>query len=132
MRSASPAPAVVAADDSALGQRADLILDGNGQGRIERPRDRPAAPARAHRPRRGRPQALDVGLERDDRERCGVRVYDRDRIGVRSRALGSAKLRGTRSNRGCDEVGTDRVRCARRYLDLHGLGPFIGFWNRPV
>ena len=96
---ASPAAAVVAADDGAFGQRAHLLLDGNGQRRVERPRDRPAAAARAHRPRGGGSQSLDVGLERDDGERGAVRVHDRDRVGVRHRALRGAQLRGPRSRR---------------------------------
>ena len=66
---ASPAAGVVAADDGAFGQRAHLLLDADGQGRVERPRDRPAAAARAHRPRRGGPQSVAVWLERDDGER---------------------------------------------------------------
>jgi hypothetical protein len=91
---APPAAGVVAADDSPFGQCAHLVPDRDGQGRIERPRDRPAAPAGAYRPRRTRQQSLDVGLERDDRERSGGvgGIHDRDRIGIRSRTLGDAKL----------------------------------------
>ena len=70
---AAPAAPVVAADDRAFGQRAHLVLDGEGQGRVERPRDRPAAAARAHRPRRSGPQPVDAGLEGDDGER-GLRA----------------------------------------------------------
>ena len=72
---AAPAAGVVAADDRAFGQRAHLLLDGEGQGRVERPRDRPAAAARAHRPRRSGPQPVDAGLERDDGERRRRAVY---------------------------------------------------------
>ena len=80
---ASPAAAVVAADDGAFGQRAHLLLDGDGQRRIERPRDRPAVAARAHRARGGGPQPLGVGLERHDGQRGVGRVHHRHRIGVR-------------------------------------------------
>ena len=66
---AAPAARVVAADDRAFGQRAHLFLDGEGERRVERPRDRPAAAARAHRPRRSGPQPVDAGLQRDDGER---------------------------------------------------------------
>ena len=69
-RAAAPPPPVVAADDGALGQRAHLLLDGERKRRIQRPRDSSAAAAGAHGPRRGRPQPLDVRLERDDRERA--------------------------------------------------------------
>ena len=54
---AAPAPAVVAADDGAFGQRAHLLVDRHGQRRIERPGDRPAGAARAHRVRGGGPAA---------------------------------------------------------------------------
>jgi hypothetical protein len=127
---ASPAAGVVAADDGAFGQRAHLLGDGQRQGRIERPRDRPAAPARAHRPRRSGPQSLDVRLERDDGERGGIAVHDRDRIGVRERALRRAELRGPRAHRGCYEVGADGVRVGRGHLDVH-RGGIVGAQPRP-
>ena len=66
---AAPAAAVVAADDGALGQRAHLLLDGQRQGRVERPRHRAAAAARAHRPRGRGAQPVGAGLVRDDGER---------------------------------------------------------------
>ena len=118
---AAPAPAVVAADDGALGQRAHLLLDGHGQGRVERPRDRPAVAARAYGSRGRRAQPVGVGLERDDRERRAVRrVRDRDRVGVRQRAVRGAQLRRPRSRRG-DQVGADGERVARGYLDVHSV-----------
>ena len=120
---AAPAAGVVAADDRALGECVHLLVEGEGQGRVERPGDRPAAAARAYRPRRSSPQPVDIGLKRDDRQRGGVGVHDRDRIGIRGRALGDAKRRCSQANRGCDEVGADGARVVLRYLDLHGLGP---------
>ena len=82
--------------------------DGDGQGRVERPRNRPAPAAGAYRPRRSGPQSLDVGLDRDDGERGGVRVHHRHRIGIRGRALRSTQVHCTRSRRDGDEIGLDR------------------------
>ena len=112
---ASPPAAVVAADDGAFGQRAHLVLDGDGQRGIEGPGDRPSAPARAHSPRGGGSQPFDVGLERHDGQRSGVRVHHRDRIGLRHRALRRTQLRRPRAGGGY-EVGPDRVRVACCYF----------------
>ena len=90
--SAAPAATVVAADDGAFGQRAHLLLDGDGQRRIERPGDRPAGAARAHRARGCSPQTFGVGRERHDGQRALGRVHHRDGIGIRQRALRSAQL----------------------------------------
>jgi len=72
-------------------QGADLLGHRDGQGRVERPADRAAAPAGAHRSCRSGPQPVRVGLEGDDGERDGRlgggRIHDRDRIGVGERAL---------------------------------------------
>jgi hypothetical protein len=109
---AAPAPSVVAADDGPFGQRAHLVLEGEGEGRVERPRDRPAAVARAHRPRRSGPQAVDAGLERDDSERGRRGEHGRDRIGLRDRALRGTQLHRPRSRRDGDEIGPDGRRLA--------------------
>ena len=74
---------LVAADDGAFGQRAHLLLDGDGQRRVERPRDRPAVAARSHRARGSGPQPVGAGLERHDGQRGVGRVHHRDRIGIR-------------------------------------------------
>ena len=87
---------VVAADDGAFGQRAHLLLDGDGQRRVERPRDRPAAAARAHRARGGGPQPSTPGASATTASGASGRVHHRDGIGVRQRALRSAELRGPR------------------------------------
>ena len=89
---APPAAALVAADDGAFGQRAHLLVDGDGQRRVERPGDRPAVAARAHRVRGGGPQPVGVGLERHDGQRGAGRVHHRHRIGIRHRALRGTQL----------------------------------------
>ena len=107
-RAAPPPAAVVGADDGALGQRAHLLLDGEGQRRVERPGDRPSAAARAHRTRGGGPQALGVGIVRHDGQRSSVRVHHRDRIGLRHGPLRRAQLQRPLPG-GRHEIGADRV-----------------------
>ena len=118
---ASPAAGIVAADDRTFGQSPDLVLEGDGEGHVEGPRNRPAPAGCTHRPRRCGPQPVEGGLERDDSERSAIGEHDRDRIGIRHRALRSAQLRRLRSRRDRDEIGADRARAARGYLDLHVL-----------
>jgi hypothetical protein len=110
---------VVATDDGAFGQRAHLFLGRHGQGRVERPGDRAAAVARAHRSRGRRAQAVGLGLECDHgKRRAFRRVRDRDGIGVRQRAVRGAQFGCPRSRRR-DQVGTDTEGVARRYVDVH-------------
>ena len=83
---AAPAAAVVAAEDGALGQRADLLRL-QRQRRVERPGDRAAVAARAHRLRRGGPQPRRGRVPR--RPAARRRVHHRHRIGVPDGALRS-------------------------------------------
>jgi hypothetical protein len=121
--------AVVAADDGALGQGAHLLLDRDGQRRVERPGHRPSAAACAHGPRGGGPQALGVGLERHDGQRSGVRVHHRDRIGIGQRAVRRTQLRCPRSGGG-HEVGPDRERVPCCDVDDHEEGGTMT-WVKP-
>ena len=95
----------------------DLLLDGDGQRRIERPGHRAAVAARAHRPRGGGAQPVDAGLERHDGQRSGGRVHHRHRIGVLDGALRGAQRRARAPARG-DQIGPDRVRVGRRHFDI--------------
>src|SRR5205085_7165107 len=52
---APPAARFVAADGRTFRQRAYMVVDGEGQRRVEGPRDRPAITARANRARGSRP-----------------------------------------------------------------------------
>ena len=118
--------------ENLVAQRANIILQGNGQRRVERPCDLAPAPTRSHRPRGRRAQPLHVGLEQDHRERDRVRIDDRDRGGVGRRPVRRAKLRCPGPDRDRDKVGADVLRITSGYLDLHRFGPFTSLRNRPV
>ena len=111
---AAPAAAVVAPEDGALGQRADLFLQ--GQRRIDGPGHGAAVAARADRLCRGGAQT--VGAECHDGQRGGVRVHHRHRIGVPDGALRSPQRHRPFPRRG-DQVGADGERVGDRYFDFH-------------
>ena len=116
---AAPATGVVVADDRALGQRADLLGDGERERRIQRPRDRPAVAAGAHRPCGSGAQPVGVGRVCHDGQRgCAGGVHHRHRIGLRHRTLRSSELRGPR-RAGGDKIGADRVRGVSCHFNLH-------------
>ena len=83
--------------------------------------------------RRRRSQPLDVGVERDHRERgAGVAIDDRDGVGVGLRAGRGTELGRLPAHRDGDEVGADRVRIGSGYLDVHCLTAISGTCTVPL
>ena len=77
--------------------------------------------ARSHRARGRRPQALDVGLEREDGQGGAVPVDEGERVRVRHGALGRAELHRRCSRRDGDEVRADGLGSAESDFDAHRL-----------
>src|SRR5206468_8884342 len=61
-----------------------------------------------------------------------VPVDDRDRIGIRQRALGGTERLGPSSHRGRDEVSADGVRVVRGYLDAHRVATLSSGCSRRI